>query len=177
MSCKTNYLSFEKKNGNPIMREMTEDAMLSYSQFNDYVSELRDMSNIAVTDADLIEAAKNGGLIARQRLEMEDGTVFNVGDSVFISAEHAFCNPEMMTTKQHQANAAKYEAAKNHLAMINPLVKNAQQARRAVGDTESLVNILPIQIAPVETSLNELRQWQEKADAELITALNHFYKA
>ena len=156
------------------MNEMTEDAMTSYSQFNDRISELRALSDMEVTDAELIEAAKNGELVARQRLKMEDGTVFNIGDSVPISAEHAFCNPEMVTTKQHQANAAKYEAAKNHLSIVNRLANNVQEARRAVGDTESLINILPKQIKSVEISLNQLRERQETAEAELITALNQF---
>lgn len=156
------------------MNEMTEDAMISYSQFNDRISELRALSNMEVTDAELVEAAKNGDLVARQRLKMEDGTVFNIGDSVPISAEHTFCNPEMVTTKQHQANAAKYEAAKSHQSIVNRLANDVQEARRAVGDTESLINILPKQIESVEISLNQLRERQETAEAELITALNQF---
>ena len=157
------------------MSETIEDAMIRYSQFNDYISELRAVSNSVATDEELIEAAQNGGLVARQRLKMEDGTVFAIGDSVTILAEHAFCNPEMVTTKQRQANAAKYAAARNHLAIINPLANNVQQARRAVGDTESLVSTLSVQIKSVEAALDQKRQWQETAEAELIAALNHFY--
>lgn len=159
------------------MSNTTEDAMIRYSQFNDHISELRAISNIVATDAELIEAAKNGGLVARQRLKMEDGTVFDIGDSVFISAEHAFCNPDRVTTKQRHANAAKYEAARNHLTIINPLANNVQQARRAVGDTESLVSTLSVQIESVEAALNQKRKWQETAEAELIAALDHFYQS
>jgi len=159
------------------MSETIEDAMIRYSQFNDYISELRAVSNSVATDEELIEAAKNGGLVARQRLKMEDGTVFDVGDPVYIPAEHVFCNPEMVTTKQRQAKAAEYAAAKNHQSLVNSLASNVQQARRAVGDTESLVSTLPVQIKSVEAALHQKRKWQETAEAELIAALNHFYKS
>ena len=157
------------------MSEITEDALTMYSQFNDHLSDLRAQSSIVATEEELIEAAKNGGLVARQRLKMEDGTVFESGDTVLISADHAFCHPDMVTTKQRHANAAKYEAARQHLTIINSLANEVQQARRAVGDTESLVNTLSLQIESVEAALNQKRKWQETAEANLINALNQFY--
>ncbi|MCB8943259.1 MAG: hypothetical protein H6658_05850 [Ardenticatenaceae bacterium] len=159
------------------MNEIAEDVMISYAQFNDHLSELRAICSVVVTDAELIEAAKNGSLVARQQLKLEDGTVFNIGDSVPIPAEHTFCNPEMITTKQHLVYVAKFEAAKNHLPIVNRLAGDVQQARRAVGDTESLIRLLPRRIKSVETTLNRLRERQETAESELFTALTQFYQS
>ena len=159
------------------MNEMVEDVMINYSHFNEHINELRAISEMVITDAELIEAAKNGNLVARQRLKMEDGIIFNVGDSVPISVGHAFCNSEMVTTKQRLTNAAKYGAAKNHLIIVNRLANDVQQARRAVGDIESLISILPKQIKSVEITLNQLRERQETAESELFTALNQFYRS
>ena len=159
------------------MSQAIEDVMIRYTQFTEHVSELRARGDTAVTKKDLIEAAKNGGLVARQRLTMEDGTVFDIGDSVLIPADHAFCNPDMVTTKQRQATTAKYAAAKYHLDIVNPLASQVQQARRVVGDTESLVNTLPVKIKSVEAALQQQREQQETAEAELIAALNDFYNS
>jgi hypothetical protein len=168
---------FEPTNKEIIMSETTVDALARYSQFNDHLSELRAVSNTVASDAELIEAAKNGGLVARQPLKMEDGSLLDIGDSVLIPAEHAFCNPQMVTTKQRQAKAAEYAAARYHLTLINPLANNVQQARRAVGDIESLVSTLSVQIKSVEAALDQKREWQKTAEADLIAALNDFYKS
>lgn len=157
------------------MNHASEDVMLRYSQFSDHLSQLRTMDDSAITKAELIVAAQSGHLVARQRLQLTDGTVFNPGDTIPIPAEHAFCNPTMVTTKERQANSAKYLAAKDHQPVLNALANNVQQARRIVGDTESLVSTLPTPIKTVNKALQQQRQRQKIAEAELSDALNRFY--
>ncbi len=158
------------------MNETIEDVMVRFSDFSEHIAELRGASDIVASKKELAEAAKNGTLIARKRLTLENGDVFESGDSVPITSSHDMCEPDMVTTKKRYTEAAQYMAAKDRFTFVNSLANKVQSIRREVGDMESLVDSLSVPIQSISEALDKQHKEQEVAEAELHSALDAYYE-